>query len=93
MKVSLYRNFKLQNGWRIKRVEVRQDNSHGGYSWISKPEEGSDTVNLAMTTWVNAHVGTLVDPNYKFIKVVVKVWIEGPSHLSPYEANQPRQPR
>lgn len=89
--VWLYENFKLHNGWKIKRVQYKAENSNGGYSWLGKPQEGSDVVNLGVTTWLDPHVGTLVDPPYKFIKVEVKVWIEGPSHLSPFKANEPRQ--
>lgn len=88
--VETYRNFKLQNGWRIKRVEVAQENSHGSFTWDTKPEVASDHPYMFVKFWVDPHVGTLVDPNYKFIKVKVKIWIEGPSHLSPFEANKPR---
>lgn len=88
--VETYRNFKLQNGWRIKRVEVEPENSHGSFTWDTKPEAGSDNPYMFVKFWVDPHVGTLVDPDYKFIKVKVKIWIEGPSRLSPYEANKPR---
>lgn len=91
--VWLYEGFKLHNGWRIKRVEVKAENSHGRYSWLGKPQEGSDIVNLGVTAWVDPHIGVLVDPPHKFIRVEVKIWIEGPSHLSPFKANEPRQPR
>ncbi|MGI9065866.1 MAG: CARDB domain-containing protein [Pyrinomonadaceae bacterium] len=92
-----YEGEKLKNGWKIKRVEVEDAKNRGGYRWLTKPQEGNDDPYMKIHMWVDSHVGVITPveggSGRKFVQVKIRVWIEGPSHLSPYEANKPRQAR
>lgn len=87
----------LQNGWKIKQVELEDSASYGGFRWLTKPQVGSDNPSIRVHMWVDSHAGLLTPVEggnaTKFVKLKIKIWIEGPSHLSPYEANKPRERR
>ena len=88
---------RLQNGWKIKQVEVEDSASYGGFRWLTKPQVDSDNPSIKVHMWVDSHIGLLTGveggKGTKFVKLKIKIWIEGPAHLSPYEANKPRSPR
>jgi len=78
-------NFKLQNGWKIKRVEPVIEHVKDGvdWQWDTRPTEGSDVPAMKM---VLDGFGSALGRN-KNATLYVKVVIEGPEGTDPYVAS------
>jgi len=75
---EVYSNFRLKNGWKVERVDVRkQSGGTADWSWVSSaPAVGSDNPYAKFHLWSN--------PN-GYVYVLPKITIKGPKNTDPYQ--------
>jgi hypothetical protein len=75
-----FTGFRLKNGWRVKSFDIGlatpANPSYQDYQWRKPPTVGSDDPSLRMHLWANAG---------GWIRVTVKIEIEGPAGTNPYQ--------